>query len=131
MQFAIKTLLALAFVVMASGSAAASSHTAIARELTLAKLTQEVDSKCGTWALPFTKCSTLRSLVSQLYRNPTVATRADLDTLEKLEKLGLEVTDAKGSLASAILDAKLLFAHVVNVHNGVWEDAICGPAPRA
>lgn len=123
MKFLTTSIVALC--ILAQG-AHASSHSSIARELTLARLQNEVTAQCGSWSLPFTKCNELRSLVSDLYRNPTVATKADLAILNRMEELGKEVSGAKTDLALAIGDASQVFAHVVNDHGGKWEDHICG-----
>ncbi len=128
MRFLISTVVALcAFTQLAQ----ANSHSKLARELTLARLQTEVSAQCGDWSLPFTKCNELRTLVGVLYRNPDVATKADLAILERMELLGKEVSGAKQDLALVIGETKQVFAHVVNDHGGVWEDHICGQTPPA
>ena len=122
---------AIALCAFAVQPALSESHTATARELTLVRLNQEVTQECGGLKqfTQFTRCREMKSLVSDLYKNPEVATEKDLNILSRLAELGTQVVGAKADLISAINDTKKIYIHVVRDHGGVWENHQCGPVP--
>lgn len=130
-----KALFAITVVILTTSVSNADYHTQISREITLARLNSEVTRECGTWSMPFTRCSELKTLLRILGRDTSVATKEDLKILDRLAQLGLKTEKAQSDLAVAIEEAKKLYAHVVNEHGdgnfGLWQDATCGPAPSA
>lgn len=128
----LKYAIALFGLCMFAQPASAEGHTAIARAQTLSRLQGEIGKECPFYSMWRSRCRELHLLVGELYRDPNFATKHDLDVLDRMAKLGTEVSGSRHDLAQAIAATKTLWAHAVIDHGdgelGVWEQVTCTPS---
>lgn len=128
-RFAPIPLIAAMMIFGAIGLANASSHSIVARAETKLLLQSAVDEFCTE--KPGYDCQRLKTLATDLYKDPKVVTNDDLKRIDRLKAIfakyntaavQVRLASARTDLASAINRAEMLTNHVFFIHKGVWEE---------